>query len=212
MDTHLHRVFVEVTGPNDPLIPLRMADCVHNMRQALDHLAYRLAVSVHGTDPPPNYDNTGFPITTTPSHFQGAVYSKIGPKKRMPTALYADLEALQPYTGRDQRLFVLHELDNIDKHRFPPVVAGVASGQQFRIGTFSGSSFRGPRLGALKANTPVIEYIPTPNTEMDMELDFAGAIALDESSPVAPGEFVLPLLSTTRMLLLEIFRTFEVHL
>jgi hypothetical protein len=190
-----------------------MADCLHNMRQALEHLAYRLAVSVYGADPPPNEENTGFPITTTQAHFDNAVYGKIGAKKVLPKALYAALQAVQPHPGRDQHLWVLHELDNIDKHRFLPVVAGVATGNRFHIGTFTGSHFQGPRLGPLEPETPVVEYIPAPDAEVDMDLEFSGAIALARTSAVAPGEFVLPLLSGIRIFILrEVFPPLEAFL
>jgi len=195
IETRKHRVFIDLLHqPDDSLIPLCMADCIHNMRQALDHLAYRLAISLHRSDPPPNEDNTGFPITTTQTHFHSAVYAKIAPKKLMPKALYSALQAVQPHPGRHQHLWTLHELDNLDKHRFPPIVAGVVRGDRFHIGYFKGSYFVGPRLGPLEPETPVVEYIPDPNTDVHMDLSFAGEIALGKGSAVAPGALVLPLL------------------
>jgi hypothetical protein len=183
------------------------------MRQALDHLAYALARRLQGVDPPPNKDNTGFPITTTETHLKNAVYGKVAPKKHLPEAVYAALKAVQPHPGQNHLLWVLHELDNLDKHRFLPVVAGVAQGASYRIRTFSGSHFVGPRLGLLEPQTPVVEYIPDPEAEMDMQLDFTGAIALDKTSSVAPGEFVVPLLSAIRTFILrEVFAPLEAFL
>jgi hypothetical protein len=164
------------------------------MRQALDHLAYQLAVSLYGADPPPNADNTGFPITSNITHFRNAVYGKVAAKKHMPKTLYAALEAIQPHPGQDQTLWTLHELDNLDKHRTPPLVVGIAEGQGFHIGTFTGSHFVGPRLGTLEPNTPVIEYIPAPDTDVSMNLAFAPQVALSQTSDVAPGTPILPLL------------------
>jgi hypothetical protein len=38
------------------------ADCVHNLRCALDHLVYAIAVYESGQDPPPNHRGLQFPI------------------------------------------------------------------------------------------------------------------------------------------------------
>lgn len=211
IETRKHLLFVDVISqPTDPLIPLRMGDCIHNMRQALDHLAYRLAISSYRQDPPPNEENTGFPITTTPAHFNNAVYGKIAAKKFLPKGVHAALEMVQPHPGRPQHLWLLHELDNLDKHRFPPVVAGVAAAERFDIGHFQGSHFVGPRLGVLDADTPVLEYIPAPGTQLHMQLHFAGAVSLAKTSTIAPGEAVLPLLSGIRNFILrEVFAPLE---
>jgi hypothetical protein len=204
IESRKHLVYAEVTiPPDDPLIPLRLADCIHNMRAALDHLAYALACQLYQSDPPPNEGNTAFPITTTTAHFKNSVHGKIAPKRLMPRTLYAALEAVQPHPGRDQALWVLHELDNFDKHRFLPLVVGVAAGHGFHVGSFSGSHFAGPRLGILKPQTPVVEYIPAPDTEVDMHLHFSGAITLAESSPAAGGQFVLPVVSGLRLFILN---------
>src|SRR5882757_2753581 len=44
-------------------------DCVHNVRSALDHLVYALAIINSGKNPPPNERNLQFPICGSRSHF-----------------------------------------------------------------------------------------------------------------------------------------------
>lgn len=205
IETHKHRIFVEVAvAPDDPFIPLRMADCIHNMRQALDHLAYALAARLYGTDPPPNESNTGFPITTIPANFKEAVHAKVAKKAVMPKDLFSSLEAIQPYPGRNQALWLLHELDNMDKHRVPPVVGGVATGDLFSMGNLQCSFFEGPRLGVLDPQTPIVEYIPLdPEAESNMGFEFVAEIKLSEASPVAPGEPILPTLFGIRSFIFD---------
>jgi len=67
------------------------------------------------------------------------------------------------------------------------------------------------RSAVLEPDTPVVEYIlAEPHGEVNMNLHFAGAIALDKTSTVAPREFVLPLLSGIRLLILrEVFPPLE---
>jgi hypothetical protein len=188
--------------PADPLLRLLLGDVVHNLRQALDHLAYALAIRVAGVSPPPNEESTQFPITTAPEKFAGGVPNKIGPRNRMPAGMDAALESFQPYNGGQAELLgVLHSLDNLDKHRFPPLVAGVARVESFNIGHFEGSHFAGPRFGALEDNAPVVEFTPTPGSEMNMQLQFQSVIAFDDSSTVAPGQPVIELLAAIRNLI-----------
>lgn len=213
--TRKHGVYVKVERqPDDPAIPLLIGDCAHNARQCLDHLAYRLAVAVAKSDPPPNEETTEFPIMGKDRHqFDSCLSQKIGPKKAIPRDLYALLERLQPYNGGDAEAFaVLQLLDNTDKHRFAPVVAGVAHVGQFNIGTLTVSQLAGPRVGAIDESTPVIEYTPTPGAAVDMDFQFTPSIAFDQGSPVAPGQPVFPVLERILGLINRVLPEFEAFL
>lgn len=196
--TRKHDISVEVVRqPTDPLIPVLIGDCVHNARQSLDHLAYQLAISVSGSDPPPNENTSEFPIIDRDRHqFDSCLSQKIGRKKSIPTDLYAFIEGLQPYNGGNgEWLAVLHGLDNMDKHRFPPVVAGIGQVGQFNIGTLSVSQLVGPRLGPIEHGTPVIEFTPLPGSPVDMNFNLTPSIAFDKGSPVASAQPVFPVLA-----------------
>ena len=210
---HISRIRI-FEQPTDPLLPILIADAVHNMRQALDHLAYRLAIVVHQSDPPPNEEATQFPITSDAKKFAGGVGNKIGPRKRMPAGMYAALEGFQPYKGgQAESLGILHGLDNLDKHRFPPLVAGAGQVGSVNIGQLHVSHFIGPRLGALEDRAVILEFIPVPDSEMAMQLHFKGVIAFDQGSTSAPGQPVLGVLYAMRNFIRdEIFPTLEAFL
>jgi hypothetical protein len=200
--TRKHIVRIRVfEQPSDSLIPLLIGDCAHNARQALDHLAYMLAVHVAGSDPPPNAETTEFPILGKDTHqFDSELIKKIGPKSDVPSSLYTELEGLQPYHGGDRQLLaVLHHLDRLDKHRFLPVVAGIMQTPVFYIESLSATHIIGPRLGALEDGAVIIEYIPTPGTEVNMHAQFTASIAFHQRSPVAAGQPVIPLLNNILM-------------
>jgi hypothetical protein len=187
------RVFEQ---PTDPLLPLLIGDCVHNLRQALDHLAYALAVIVHGCDPPPNSETTEFPILHGDRHqFDSELSKKIGPKKRVPRDLYAELEALQPYNGPQNALLsILHDLDRLDKHRFPPIVAGAIEVPNFAIGELAGSQVFGPRVGAIEDGAVILSYIPIPGSKVEMDAQFRPSIAFDQGQTTAGGQLVVNVL------------------
>ena len=201
MQTRAYRLCVRVLRqPDDPYIPLLAGDCAHCMRQALDHFAYSLAIAVNKADPPPNWEGTQFPITSSRTKFDGGIAEKIGRKKLMPTGLYDALEQLQPYHGGDRKLLgALHALDNLDKHRFPPLVAGIGEVRRFNIGYLSASGgLQAPMLGAIEDGQPILQYVPTPGSEQKFDWEVAYSVAFDRRFPPTGGQVVVPFLATIR--------------
>jgi hypothetical protein len=113
--------------PLDPMAPLAVGDYFHNLRSALDHLVFQLAIlNGAGQD---SASKTMFPVYLTAKKFHNFTDRYVTPFISA-TAL-AEIEKLQPYAagnaGRDDILWVLSQLDIIDKHRLIVVLA-----QQFR--------------------------------------------------------------------------------
>lgn len=192
-----------IRKPNDPLLGLLIGDAVHNMRQALDHLAYRLAIRVHGTDPPKNANSSMWPIRTK-TKLASAIANDVGPKNKMPAGMFTAIEGFQEDAGSDGVLLeALSTLDNRDKHRSPPLVAGLAetvdleglhaSGGveipgQIYAGAITGVGLI--RLGAFEDGRVIVRA----GSEMEVNVRPTASIAFDQSYDVAPGELVLPLL------------------
>ncbi len=221
VNTRKHTLTLRVLQqPTDPIFPLLIGDAVHNMRQGLDHLAYQLATRVHGHDPPKNAETTMWPIRDTPTKLSGAIPNDVGSKKRMPPGMYAAIEGFQPYNGRDGLLLgALHTLDNRDKHRFLPVVAGLAEALDLHDVTASGGVAIGGflfahevsgsgtiMLGAIENGRVIVEA----GSEVDVDVRPTASIAFDQGSEVAPGELVLSLLAAIHESIVErLFPTME---
>jgi hypothetical protein len=106
---------------------------------------------------------------------------------------------LQPYNrGNRELLAVLHRLDNLDKHRFPPLVAGAARVAGLDVAGIPVSNVIPQRLGALEDGAPILEFMPLPYTQMEMHLQYAGTVAFDKRSTVAAGQPVIDLLTAIR--------------
>jgi len=94
-------------------IPLMVGDIVHNLRSTLDHLAHHLVCIGRNSSGP--FRHVYFPI------FPSATKYKIGRDRKvrgMRQESIKAIDAIQPYwggTGGD--LWILDELDIIDKHR-----------------------------------------------------------------------------------------------
>ena len=104
---------------------LTTGDCVHNLRSALDNLAFALSRLVQ--DPPPRPRNISFPIYAE----QRAFVERGKPRLAQMPAQAADLiERLQPFqrdgsaeqgTPEQDALVLLQGLNNADKHQVPLV-------------------------------------------------------------------------------------------
>lgn len=118
----------------DPEWSLIVGDLLHNMRSALDHLAWQLVILDKGIPG----DQTHFPVRETPFSKNGKLTTtQLQPPVKDPRILAA-LEACQPYRGVDgepaqldrNQLWWLHRLNIIDKHRLLLVVVCVLDSNQ----------------------------------------------------------------------------------
>jgi hypothetical protein len=104
---------------------LLVGECVHNLRSALDNLAFALARLRQ--DPPSNPAAIHFPICQDKSMFD-RVRKSLG---QMPAEAASLIELFQPFqrnrsdvegTPEKDALVLLQRLNNTDKHRVPSVV------------------------------------------------------------------------------------------
>lgn len=119
---------------------LVVGDCVHNLRSTLDHLAHQLVV-LGGGVPRSGRGGTAYPI------YESGTGVKGGPRQvrieaasgAVAPAVQTRIEELQPYKRSnppvDDLLWVLSELDNMDKHRQLATTAVALGGFTFAIGT-----------------------------------------------------------------------------
>lgn len=89
---------------------LFLGDALQNLRSALDYAAYFL-IKRHGGK---TSTQTGFPIEDTPEKYEAAFPRKIPCAGKI---LKEVIDAMRPYKGGNDRLWQLHRLNNIDKHR-----------------------------------------------------------------------------------------------
>lgn len=114
-----HRIYVRfVVKPNIVRWGLLFGDGVHNLRSALDHLVYALAVRETGLNPPPKFGVLQFPIRDDLTKWTDNDDRLHGLSQPM----RAFIKSVQPFQAEPQhphsdRLWTLSEFDNADKHR-----------------------------------------------------------------------------------------------
>jgi hypothetical protein len=105
---NLYRVFDIQAPPAE--IGLITGDVIHNLRSALDHLAYQL-VLVNGSTPS---KQTAFPIWDNASDYHAQRARRV---TGMAQAAIDAIDVFEPYQlGKGAGLWVLHYLDIADKH------------------------------------------------------------------------------------------------
>jgi len=106
-----------------PRVPLAIGaivgDTIHNLRSALDHLVYRIAIIESRRDPPPKASKLAFPIALSAEAFGRKAASCRG---ALSDTAWDALRQFQPFTShpanpRASALSFLEELDIADKHR-----------------------------------------------------------------------------------------------
>jgi hypothetical protein len=116
--------WMELTSEMPDGIPLDAGEIAHGFRCTLDHLAYALAVAHSGPLTPAMESHSEFPIFWTRAPTESELDGKIGGVDPRARAVIKDL---QPHHAgnsyRTHYLWMLHELDRIDKHRRLNVVA-----------------------------------------------------------------------------------------
>jgi hypothetical protein len=110
----IHRINIRSQTPDS--LSLMVGDAIHNLRSALDHLAWQL-VEVNGHTPS---KGTYFPISETLTKYTSQKGAKI---QGMSTGAKNLIDAIKPYQGGNDNLWKLNELDNFDKHRLLFVTA-----------------------------------------------------------------------------------------
>jgi len=189
-----------VTSIKDvPLIVAAIAgDAFHNLRSALDHLAYQLLLV--GTGKEHFAHQVNFPFARDADRYKAESPRKV--KGMRPEAVKA-INEVEPYKGgKGERLWVLDRLDNVDKHRLVITV-----GSRFRsfdvvphMASLSPAIFKGvtplPSMFIRPAETgfPLKAgyelFIDAPDAEVNQNLKFKFDVAFGEPG-ILEGESLI---------------------
>jgi hypothetical protein len=181
-----HIVYAVVESDPPLRLGVILGDVVHNVRSALDHLVWQLVLANGET---PGRGNA-FPIVDHPNDFAGKAAVAL---KGVTPGHRAVIESVQPYHGSDgpetTYLGLLRHLSNVDKHQVVHTTLAVLLDPGERI---SARVVRGPGRVAVKQFMPLgafehgaellrfkVEPL-TPDTEVDVDGDVPGGIAIGE--------------------------------
>jgi len=125
-DPHTRKLiyYVASADPIPECVPLIVGDAIQNLMSALDHLAYQIVCSDTG-DNPPNPNWIYFPIADDATKYEARKRRKMEGARQ---ETFDAIDALKPYKGGNDLLWVLYRLNNIEKHRLLLTVGSQAAG------------------------------------------------------------------------------------
>jgi hypothetical protein len=169
-----------------------IGDVVHNLRSALDHLAWQLAI-LAGNDPPPG--GTEFAVFRDSDLFESQGRNKI---RGLADEDQAVVEENQPFNVRPDDptidpLWVLHELANIDKHRVCPVTLSAVQWALHGESVFTDCELIGEKheLGPFEDGAVIVRFGvrktgPHPDVAMPLHFTYTAKWAHDGPFRGAP--------------------------
>lgn len=177
------------------VIGVVLGDIVHNLRSALDHLAWQLSI-LAGNDPPPS--GTEFPVFRDEPKYcaekgdgsprPGSGLFKIRGLAEEDRAIIKGAQPFQIDDPLSDPLWVLHDLANIDKHRVCPVTVPAPDWGIYGDPTYSDCvpTSDEHRLGPYK-NGAVIAIFHVrktgENPEMKVNFRFSYTVHFSEDGP-----------------------------
>jgi hypothetical protein len=188
-------VYIRFPEPVPAELRLIIGDCLHNLRSALDNLAYELAVRHHGSSPLPEpFDRRSeFPIFGDRPMDERERRNKIGCIHPRAQAI---IKRLQPHNRGDMfasdPLWKLHQLSNMDKHRVPhvaqvavrsvidvPEIPGVPGTLTIHLGSYED----GAEIATYTPRTSAFAEGFDPKVHMDPLLTFGIAFGQRSATP-----------------------------
>lgn len=188
------RYLVKIMEPK-PLpardIALIIGDCVHNMRCALDYIAWEFA----GADSADR--DTMFPLFADREKYKGHGMRRI---KKLPESARTLIERMQPYNAaadpKQTALWAIDHLDAADKHKLLTVTVPITGKLLVRFrdgvkGVKARVEIHDPSF--LEHDTVIAKVTLSPPTpQMKLELQFTPQIAFGDDGEIGRGRFVIP--------------------
>jgi len=185
-------------APIDPALSLMIGDCVHNLRSALDHLVYRLALE-NGTARTAA-DKTFFPIYLKKAQFDQRVEKLVKPF--ISAAAQTEIEKSQPYSAYDvpeeADIWILSQLDIFDKHRLLVIADQKFAATVFTLTLLNGEAVREvisePRWKPMKDGTEILRFdlsqMPNPPNKMNVHVEIVTTVQFSDTGLACDGVIV----------------------
>jgi hypothetical protein len=193
-DGTLHSFSVEHMKGFPSEIALTIGDAIHNLRTALDHLTWEVVGRDHGTQD----RHLKFPAYHDRTSFEAACNGIVTPSMSV-KEMFKALEAFP--RGKGHFLYVLHHLDNIDKHSILTPILQVSKITRMIVRNSAGDILKiieNPSPGGfIEGESLAIDTFPDNsfvdfNNDVDIAPDILfGQVKFVDFDPIIPTLFQL---------------------
>jgi hypothetical protein len=165
-----------------------LGDAAHNLRSALDHLVYAVAIHESGREQPPEHSRLMFPVLDPPKPLP------IGKVRTLSGPVQAAIQTAQPDPTRlvDSPLWTLDQLDIADKHRVIHVALAHGDYSSFSIKPSIPCNFV-PKWNArpLNGKAPLLTLtFDRPVPEVEVGSVGSALIGIDRIDPNDPKSII----------------------
>jgi len=161
-----HIYGIEVSSDPPPYLGTIVGDLAHNLMSALDSIAWDLSGDAIQMLSESDRRSIGFPIAEEAQRYNPRPIRFASP------AAKAEVERSQPYHGEipaDEPLWMIRELNRIDKHRYVVAVPALTMGSQWIDPGVPYEEFTHP-LGPLEDGAELARFrFGAPQPEVDMQ-------------------------------------------
>lgn len=195
-DPNRHGVHCDKVGASEPRWGIAIGEILHNLRAALDGIAWQVALK---TTDSPDERNTMFPIYDKDnSANRRSIKRNLESVDSKYHSLFQDQ---QPYKlgGQSDSLWLLNELNAIDKHRVIHLTAGWFGGFTVKGGSTGIAMYTAPGIDpskgmALSDGAQLANIVVTPASDGNCDCQFTIHTQVCFGAGPAIGLQVLPLL------------------
>lgn len=186
-----------------------IGEMVHNLRSCLDNLIYVLAIQETKQDPPPHWQRLEFPIFSKEADFKRQWQERLSIFSEDARTLIKELQPFKEHSHNlsSHGLWVLHELDIIDKHRRLSVVG--QQPRQINLDADSPITVTYIHRGPLVDDAVLIRYVTDGSQDVHVHTEFALDVAFYEPDVFPNYPLVIPLLGFLQELTEDIVDEFE---
>lgn len=161
-----------------------VGDCVNNLREALDHAMYALAVAAGCPKP----RNAYFPFSGSSDDFERNLKGRCAD---VPKEIYPLLRSFEPYKGGSEALYALNSVCIANKHKLVYAMGGATLSAGLKVsstGGFVSMPYPAPLWNTDKNEMELATI--GPGATLDGHFDFAKYVAFGEIEGVERREAI----------------------
>ncbi len=186
-----------------------IGEIVHSLRSCLDNLIYALAIQETKQDPPPHWQRLDFPIFSKKADFNKQWQERLSIFSEGAQTLIKELQPFKEHSHNlsSHGLWLLHELDIIDKHRRLSVVC--QEPLQISIGADEPITVTYIHSGPLVDDAVLMRCVTDGSQDVHVHTEFALDVAFYEPDVLPKYPLVIPMLGFLIELTEDIVNEFE---
>jgi len=152
-------------------------DAISNLRPALDHAGYGIAIAAGKRNPRSAY----FPISSSETELEDVIARNC---KDIPVEIVSLFRTFKPHAGGNDLIWALNKTNNSNKHRLLVPFFQFPRDMNFRMRGTGGSGVHIPPIVYDRAKNEIVFAVIATDTQLEYNLNGTYCIAFDGIAPI----------------------------